>query len=121
MSVPNPLPSNHSPDVANGGSGGYIGDMDRRLTVLETRFDTILPTLATKADLAAFKAEILEMLAGTNRWLIGIMVVMIMGFGGMFVTLTNAPKQAPPQVQPIQLPPIIINIPPTPAPTPAAR
>lgn len=30
---------------------------DRRLTVLETRFDTILPTLATKNDLAALRRE----------------------------------------------------------------
>ena len=31
--------------------------MDRRLTVLETRFDTLLPTLATKSDLEALRSE----------------------------------------------------------------
>ena len=31
--------------------------LDRRLVVLETRFDTILPTLATKADLERLEAR----------------------------------------------------------------
>ena len=31
--------------------------LDRRLTVLETRFDTILPTLATKQDLAELRSD----------------------------------------------------------------
>lgn len=43
--------------VAGGGGPPYDGDMDRRLTVLETRFDTILPTLATKADLAELRLD----------------------------------------------------------------
>ncbi|CUI08210.1 hypothetical protein BN2497_11197 [Janthinobacterium sp. CG23_2] len=34
--------------------------MDRRLTVLETRFDTILPTLATKADMAGLRLDLNE-------------------------------------------------------------
>ena len=32
-------------------------ELDRRVTVLETRFDLILPNLVTKADLAKFRAE----------------------------------------------------------------
>ncbi len=39
----NPLPDDQS--------------FDRRLTVLETRFDTILPTLVTKSDLEALRRE----------------------------------------------------------------
>ncbi|NHZ89066.1 hypothetical protein F2P45_08550 [Massilia sp. CCM 8733] len=35
--------------------------MDRRLTVLETRFDTILPTLATKADLVELRLDLERM------------------------------------------------------------
>lgn len=35
--------------------------MDRRITVLETRFDTILPTLATKADLADVRLDLEKM------------------------------------------------------------
>lgn len=33
--------------------------MDKRLAILEMRFDTVLPTLATKADLAELRTEIL--------------------------------------------------------------
>jgi hypothetical protein len=32
--------------------------MDRRLIILETRFDTILPTLATKTDVLELKAKL---------------------------------------------------------------
>ncbi len=38
--------------------------IDRRLTVLETRFDTILPTLATKTDLSDLKAELKSAMFG---------------------------------------------------------
>jgi hypothetical protein len=48
------------PELANDGSADYYRKMDRRLIVLETRFDTILPTLATKADLIGLKAELTQ-------------------------------------------------------------
>jgi hypothetical protein len=48
---------NAVPTVAGGGEPPYDKDMDRRLTLLETRFDTILPTLATKGDMEALRAE----------------------------------------------------------------
>ncbi|HZV66258.1 MAG TPA: hypothetical protein VFG03_15230 [Telluria sp.] len=85
--------------------------MDRRLTVLETRFDTILPTLATKADLAElgaefaslradyksdfgnFRADIQNVIISTHRWLIGTIIVLLLGFGGMILTMANALKQ----------------------------
>jgi hypothetical protein len=75
---------------------------DRRLTIIETRFDTILPTLATKADLAELRAEIKAELADTRRaiekdlarakedltrWMLGIVISMVAGFGGMIVAL----------------------------------
>lgn len=47
---------NAVPTVAGGGEPPYDNDMDRRLTVLETRFDTILPTLATRSDVEALRA-----------------------------------------------------------------
>lgn len=49
---------NAVPTVAGGGEPPYDKDMDRRLTVLETRFDTILPTLATRTDVEALRAEV---------------------------------------------------------------
>ncbi|UUZ55523.1 hypothetical protein LP419_07635 [Massilia sp. H-1] len=50
--------SNEPRPVAGSGGPPYDDDMDRRLTILETRFDTILPTLATKHDLELLRVEI---------------------------------------------------------------
>ena len=50
--------TNDGPTVADGGEPSYDHEMDRRLTVLETRFDTLLPTLATKSDLEALRSEV---------------------------------------------------------------
>ena len=35
--------------------------LEERMTILETRFDTILPTLATKADIAEIKTDMARM------------------------------------------------------------
>ena len=52
-SVPN------DPGQLGGGAGPpYDESMDRRLVVLETRFDVILPTLATKHDLELLRGEL---------------------------------------------------------------
>ena len=62
--------TNDGPTVADGGEPPYYHEMDRRLTVLETRFDTLLPTLATKSDLEALRSEVragLEKLRGEFR------------------------------------------------------
>jgi hypothetical protein len=54
--------------------------IDRRLTILETRFDTILPTLATKADLAELRSELKSLL-------LGYFLTMVIGFGGVIGTI----------------------------------
>ena len=83
--------------------------LDRRLVVLETRFDTILPTLATKADLerldarwavraaefrAEFKQDMAELraefkrdMAGMYKWIAATCVTLILGFSGTAVML----------------------------------
>jgi hypothetical protein len=67
--------------------------LDRRLTILETRFDTILPTLATKADLAELKAELKAEfkgeISGLSRWVGALFVTTILGFAAMFATLAT--------------------------------
>jgi hypothetical protein len=74
--------------------------LDRRITILETRFDTMLPMLATKADLAELKAELLAKLGETtselkadmgrlSRWMATMAVTMVLGFAGMFITLLS--------------------------------
>ena len=54
--------------------------LDRRLTILETRVDTMLPMLATKADLAQLRAEL-------TKWLVVLSATMFVGFGGMIAAM----------------------------------
>jgi hypothetical protein len=63
--------------------------LDRRLTILETRFDTILPMLATKADLAELKAELKAEIGGLSRWMGTLFITTILGFAGMIVTMIS--------------------------------
>lgn len=96
--------------VVEHGGGGNNGGMDSRLTALETRFDTVLPTLATKSDIAEVKAQIVGTESKTIRWVAGIGVatvtalISILSF--MFARLEVKPAPAvPPQA------PIIIQLP----------
>jgi hypothetical protein len=77
---------------------------DRRFTILETRFDTILPILATKADLAELRTEMAEMKAELkaeirgesgrmSKWMATIAITMFLGFGGMFFTMLSLSRQ----------------------------
>ena len=99
---------NAVPNVAGGGEPPYDKDMDRRLTVLETRFDTTLPTLATKGDLAALRAEVqvgFETLRGemeklradlfkaindSMRWMMGVVISLTIGVLAVNISLFNA-------------------------------
>jgi hypothetical protein len=94
-------------------------ELDKRLLILETRFDIILPNLATKSDLAELKgelkgdfanlrvdnerlrgevtaslahlrAEMHAQAANTHKWLAGTCIVLMLGIGGMSLTLFNA-------------------------------
>lgn len=53
-----PLKASTGTAVAGGGEPPYDGSMEHRITALEARWDAILPTLATKADLAELGAEL---------------------------------------------------------------
>ena len=65
--------------------------LDRRLTVLETRFDTTLTMLPNKADLSALKAELKTDIhaeaARLSKWMAATAVTMVFGFGGMILTM----------------------------------
>lgn len=80
-------------------------DLDQRVTILETRFDTILPTLATKADLAELKAELKaelhDSMAGMHKWIAGTCITLILGLAGLsfsMLTAVQATTQAVEQV-----------------------
>ena len=85
--------------------------MEHRMTALETRFDTLLPTLATKTDIAELKSELkveIRSLANdTLKWMIATVIGLFLGFGGLFLAMSNSLKavaQAP-------NPPIVIQVP----------
>jgi Mg2+ and Co2+ transporter CorA len=64
-----PLKNNTSAAVAGGGEPPYDGGLEHRMTALETRLDTILPTLATKADVEAVRADVNKLAMSTNAQL----------------------------------------------------
>jgi hypothetical protein len=103
--------------------------MDSRLTTLETRFDTILPTLATKADFACLRADIAEFKSevrteltsiksemhinntSVTRWMLGTVIALFFGFTGLFFAMTDGLKTSNQNTNQANLPPIIINVP----------
>ncbi len=76
---------------------------DERFIALEAHYNAILPTLATKADIEALRAEI-------HKWLVGTLIGLFIGFAGLFVAMGQIlkPTVAPPQPAPQ---PIVIYLP----------
>lgn len=64
-------PSWQGPPVARGGDGGDNSGMEARLT----RLETMLPTLATKEDLAriegTIRADLHKEIATSTKWFVG--------------------------------------------------
>jgi len=75
--------------------------MEKRMSALEA----IIPTLATKSDLAELRGDIF-------RWMIGTVVGLFLGFAGLFFAIN---RQSPPATAPS--PTIIYAIPPPATPT----
>ncbi|MYN07519.1 hypothetical protein [Pseudoduganella aquatica] len=72
--------------------------------IFAARMEAILPTLATKADVEALRAYIESIRADIARWTLATVIGLFIGFGGLFMAMTNALKPAPvpaPQAQPI--------------------
>lgn len=95
-------------------------DMENRITALEVRLDTILPTLATKADIesvradlesvkAQIQAQIEKSASETHKWMLGTVIGLFIGFGGLFLATGKAAKAPVSSAQP--LPPIVITLP----------
>lgn len=85
----------------SGGEPPYDGDMEHRITALETRLDTILPTLATKADIGELRAEFKGWTLTTALTIVGTMLA---GFIGIASLIAKQPSAQSSQ-------PIIINVP----------
>ena len=66
--------------------------MDTRMTTLETRFDTILPTLATKEDLKNLEVRLTNTIHFNNWKMIAWMTAVVgMAFTGVFYVARYVP------------------------------
>ncbi|MDL2354338.1 MAG: hypothetical protein QFF03_03675 [Pseudomonadota bacterium] len=111
-----PLKEGANAQLAGGGQPPYDGDMEHRVTALETRLDIILPTLATKADIAEMRAEMRadlhKMNAEIKTWtlatmltIVGTMLAALLGISQIFKASSTPP------VAMVQPAPIIITLP----------
>jgi len=70
---------------------GNPTSVDRRVTVLETRFDTMLTMLPNKADLADLKAELKSDIHGEaarlSKWAAATAITMVIGFASMILAV----------------------------------
>jgi hypothetical protein len=71
--------------------------MNQSESRVETRFEAILPTLVTKSDVAEVRVEIANVRAEMSKqyadhtkWLMGLFVMMVIGFGGIWIRVTDA-------------------------------
>ena len=87
--------------TAKSGGPPYDGDMEHRVTALETRLDTILPTLATKADIGELRAEFKGWTLTTALTIVGTMLAGFIGIASLIAKQPSAPSSQP----------IIINVP----------
>jgi hypothetical protein len=84
------------------------------------RIDAILPTLATKADLSGLRADMEAMRADVARWTLATVIGLFIGFGGLFLAMSNSLKPSAPTGMQTQQP-IVIVVPAPPAPPPASK
>lgn len=133
-SRPSATPLTTGAAVAGGGEPPYDGTMEHRVTSLEARLDAIVPTLATKVDVAELRAEMRESFADlraemrqsfadvradtqktssdNKSWMLATVLSIIGTMLATILGLSQIHKAAPPPV------PIIITLPVT---APAAR
>jgi hypothetical protein len=102
--------------VDSEGGPPHDGDMER-LAALEARFDAVLPTLATRADIESVKSEIHKSSGETHKWMLGTVIGLFLGFGGLFLAMSNALK---PASQPASPTPIVVYTQPSASPVPAS-
>lgn len=79
-----------------------LGRMGNRMTALETRIDTILPTLATRSDMHSLDASI-------KTWMIATVIGLFLGFAGLFFAMNNLARPTTPG--PASQAPIVIQLP----------
>ena len=109
---PKELPPRPGQGVDNGSGGGDDGNMEHRLTALETRLDTILPTLATKADIGDIRADVHKISSDISRWTLATMVTIVGTMVAALIGINQINKPSTVTAQPSQ--PIVIYAQPAP-------
>lgn len=62
--------------------------MEKDFVEFKARVEAILPTLATRADVEAMRADV-------TRWMLATVIGLFIGFSGLIVALTRGPASAP--------------------------
>ena len=93
--------------IDSGGEPPDDGDMNTRLTALETRFDTVLPTLASKADIGELRADVHKISSDISRWTLATMITIIGTMLAAIFGINQINKNAAAVVQPTPQPIII--------------
>lgn len=77
-----------------------------------TKADLTEMRLSAQADASALRADMHKNSVDIQRWMIATVIGLFLGFGGLFLAMSNALKPSAPTVaQPSQQAPIIINVP----------
>ncbi|NVD98593.1 hypothetical protein [Massilia sp. BJB1822] len=92
--------------------------MDHEFHAFQARIEAILPTLATKADIEAVRADMLRLVHETHKWMLASVIGMFIGFGGLFMAVGNGPRL---QLQSVPLPASAPVTQPVPASTPQTQ
>lgn len=98
-----------SPIHGGGGGSNNGGNMDVRLSKLETRLDTVLPTLATKSDIHGLNSDIHREFTAQTRWTFTTVLAIVAVAVAVLVFAIN--RIAPPPSQPTPQQPTVIVVP----------
>lgn len=74
-----------------------------------------------KSDVADVRADIHKGIVETQRWMFATVIGLFVGFGGLFMAMSNALKPSAPATTTAQPAPIIIQLPAAPAAPPPSK
>ncbi|WP_374582507.1 hypothetical protein [Pseudoduganella sp.] len=63
-------------------------DIEKDFLEFKARVEAILPTLATRADVEAMRADV-------TRWMLATVIGLFIGFSGLIMALTRVPAAPP--------------------------
>ena len=99
-----------APPLVSSSEPPHDGGMEARMTKLETRLDTILPTLATKADIEAVRGDVHKVSSEMKGWFIATAILVIVSmFTIANIMFTQVRGLAPTPSQ--SSAPVIIQVP----------